>query len=171
MINLHETAKSCIRIADAHGFDTCTWENLPTKLMFVVSEIEEACEAMESMDGHTNYEVGEELADIGIRTMVMIETLWPDWSTGRIEQRKLQNKTAFMSPQRMLWPMLRYAVGALSSWRIEERKDAQQSLELLLLELWRVGDRMRIDLDGFVQLKMDKNEKRPMLNGKKRSEG
>lgn len=171
MMNLHETAQRCSQIAKEHGFDECTWENFPNKLMFVVSEIKEAVEAMESMEGHTNYEVGEELADVAIRTLQLVESLWPGWSAERVTKRTVQSKTAFLMPQVMVWPMLRYAVEALESWRNEQRADAQQCLELLLLELWRVADRLNIDLYGFVQLKMDKNEKRPMLHGKKRSDG
>lgn len=171
MMNLHETARSCAKIAREHGFDECTWENFPVKLMLVVSEIKEAVEAMEGMQGHTNFEVGEELADVAIRTLQIVEILWPGWSAERITKRTVQQRTAFSIPQLMVWPMMKYAVEALESWRNEQRGDAQQCLELLLLELWRVSDRMHIDLEGFVQLKMDKNEKRPHLNGKKRTDG
>lgn len=170
MTDLHETAALCMKIADDHGFDVCTWENLPTKLMFVVSEIDETFEAMACFDGDVT--VGEEMADIAIRTMVILETLWTGWSIGRITMRQgPRTRNTFEVAEVLLWPMLTYTRKALHHWRNEERSDTQQCLELLLLELWRLSDRLRIDLDGCIQLKMDKNEQRPMRNGKKRSEG
>jgi hypothetical protein len=168
MRDLHETASLCARIAEAHGFDACTWENFPTKIVFVVSEIDETREAMAVFGGDT---IREEMTDIAIRTMVVLETLWPGWSTGRITQRAIRTQSVFTDAESLLWPMISYAVKALHHWRNEERTDAGQCLELLLLELWRLADRLRIDLDSSIQIKMDKNELRPMRNGKKRSEG
>jgi hypothetical protein len=169
MTDLHETASLCAKIADDHGFDVCTWENFPTKIMFVVSEIHETRDEM--YRPYREHKVDEEMADIAIRTMVILETLWPGWSTGRITQRRLDTKSVFEKAESLLWPMISYAVKALHHWRNEERTDAGQCLELLLLELWRIADRLKIDLDGSIQLKMDVNEQRPMRNGKKRSEG
>lgn len=167
---LHDIAKRCAATAAAKGFDACTWENLPTKLMFVVTEIDEACEAME--EDAQESKVGEELADIAIRTLVVLETLWPDdWSEGRIVGRYRQTRRRHESPWVMLWPLLRYARIAIHHWRMDEHEYTRQSLELLLLELWRLADRIRIDLDGCIQLKADANELRPARNGKKRSEG
>lgn len=166
---MHDIAQKCREIAESKGFDVCTWENLATKLMFVVSEIDETCEAM--WESPHSDKFGEELADIAIRTMTVLETLWPDWSTGRIEQRHSQLGHPFQRPEVLLWPMLRYARKGLEHWRNDERRDTQQCFELLLLELWRVADTLSINLDNYIQRKIMKNAGRPMRNGKVRSEG
>ena len=177
-MNLHAVAEECRGIALQKGFDDCTWENLPTKLVFVVSEMDEACEAGYEapmvLQGALQLEAnrfGEELADVAIRTLVLLETLWPDWSEGRITARRPTALSKYDKLEVMLWPLLRYGVKALHCWRMELRKDTQQCLELLLLELWRLADRLDVDLYAEIMSKMVKNRSRPLLNGKKRSEG
>lgn len=169
---MHDVAKRCAEIAESKGFDRCTWENLLTKLMLVITEIDETCEAMQQTDTRAfSDDYGEEMADIAIRMMVMIETLWPDWCVARIQNRRLVRPNPFQIPEVMLWPMIRWARKATEYWRKEQRTDTQQCLELFLLELWRLSDRLNIDLDVHIQVKMTKNSERPILNGKKRTEG
>lgn len=170
---MHDIAQKCREIAESKGFDVCTWENLATKLMFVVSEIDETCEAMCELSRLDNFDkFTEELADIAIRTMTILETLWPDWSTGRIEQRHPHYfGRSFQRPEVLLWPLIRYARKGLEHWRNDERRDTQQCLELMLLELWRLADTLTVNLDHHIQRKIMKNTGRPMRNGKVRSEG
>ena len=166
-MNLHTLATWANEIATAHGFDVPTWENLPIKLMFVVTEIDELHE--EIMNIH-NGSVSEELADVAIRTLAVLGALWPEqWSQERTTERSI--RTHFHDrPEVLLWPMLHQLRVAIGHWRQDEKRDTMICLELVILEIWRVSDRLGIDLFLAIDDKMRINAGREQLHGKKRSE-
>ena len=168
---LHNYAARANKIATEHGFSTPTWENLPVKLMFVITEIDELQVAMSC--SNVQPETLAELADIAIRTLAVLGALWPDgWADSRITGRGQPTvDSLYERPEVLLWPMVHQARKAIGYWRNDNQRDVMICLELLLLELWRLADRMRINLYAAIESKMSINEGRPYLHGKKRAEG
>ena len=73
-MDLNEYVKNCHKIALEHGF----WEkstSIPTKLMLIVTELGEACEA-DRHDDKENFK--EELADVFIRLADLVGWLGID---------------------------------------------------------------------------------------------
>jgi NTP pyrophosphatase (non-canonical NTP hydrolase) len=88
MSAIREWCREVQAVSVAHGFES-TIDNLPQRLMLVVSECAEALEAWRSRDdGH----IGEELADIVIRTFEIAESLGFDLE-GEMIRKNEKNKT------------------------------------------------------------------------------
>jgi hypothetical protein len=168
---IKQLAQECVEIAEAKGFDRCTWDNFATKVAFIYTEIDEAIEKLGWKSFEVQSTVGEEFADIALRTLAILQTLWPEWSSSRIENRKLALPRRFEQPAQIFVPVTRYLRMALEAWRRDDQKDAQISLELALLELWKITDAWStLDLIWYVEAKMKTNRERPPLHGKKRTE-
>ena len=82
MEQIDHFAQKAALVATEHGFETATLENMPTKLMLIVSEAAEALECLRDgtaletsakVPGVSNIE--EELADIVIRTLMTMYDL------------------------------------------------------------------------------------------------
>jgi NTP pyrophosphatase (non-canonical NTP hydrolase) len=168
---IKQLAQECVEIAESKGFDRCTWDNFATKVAFIYTEVDEAIEKLGWKSVEVQGTVGEEFADIAIRTLAILQTLWPEWSSSRIENRGPVKRRRFEQPAQLFVPVTRYLRMALEAWRRDDQKDAQISLELSLLELWKLADEWSmLELSFYVQAKMKQNRERPPLHGKKRTE-
>lgn len=169
-MNLHNAAQICSALAVEKGFVQPSWDNFATKVMLVVTEIDEAAAWLRE-DVYSPVKFREELADVVIRTLDILETLWPDWPTGRISTRHTRPQTTLERPEVLLWPLIGRCCRAIEVWRLDNQLDAQQHLEFLLLTTYRLADRLGIDLDEEILKKIALNRTRPHLHGKARSDG
>lgn len=71
---MNKLAESIRAYRESKGFET-SWENMPTKLMLVVTEVSEAMEAWRKKD-HKNF--NEEIADTIIRCLDITASLGID---------------------------------------------------------------------------------------------
>ncbi len=181
MPDLHVLAKDLAASAAKRGFQSTTWENLPGKLMFMVSEMFEAldealvvefamCSVGQNPDRVASY--GEELADTAIRILASLGDLYPDmWSTSRITNRTVVGPPLFRSAYKTLFPIGKSLCVALEHWRDDERQDVMIALELALLNTYRAADWHGIDLDKEIALKQARNVLRPPRHGRKQNLG
>lgn len=179
---LSALAERVLATSVAKGFSAPTWgddfatpmrgapSNYLAKLMLVVTEIDEAV--------HTEHELAAECADIAIRILGILQACHATEATGgppcygRIEGRSRPAPSGpWASRAETFWRVLQYVVRAAECWRTDDRRDACMSLELALLETFRITDRCGIDLMAAIVEKDAKNRERPMLHGKKRTVG
>ena len=172
MGQLHTTAEHVDGIAKDNGFDPPTWENLPVKLMLVVTEMDEARDAVH---GVGNDPLDEELADIAIRLLSILHSIWGNEWMDRVEGRKSRtargHTTPYQTMETLMWPIMGHVCKAVEAWRHDNRRDTQQRVELALLETFRLADVLYIQLFEEIVNKSGKNEKRPHLHGKVQTEG
>ena len=134
---LLEIAQVCDDIAEKNGFEKPTWENLISKLAFVITEIDEARDGAYG----TGDPLEEELADIGIRLLSAMFSVWGPLMSDRISNRKPGNESPkYESIENLLWPIVGRVSKAMEAWRFDEKVDTLTHLELALLELWRLED-------------------------------
>lgn len=185
-MSLHDIAADAHRIAKERGFETPSWGNFYTKMAMVGTEILEAIEAMDSPE-RSPTTIGYELADICLRTLDILHCLTAPgatpgvegWSEGRVVGRRVPGVPGgrvaaympapgpFVTPETLFKPVWKHWRGAIEHTRRDERRDAILCLELLLLEVFRVADALRLPLLAHLELKNKANEQRPHLNGKK----
>lgn len=152
--SLAETAR---RNAERKGFDVRTWENLPGSLLFVVGELDEITRST------TGY--ASELADTAIRTLTIMQTVFPDW---RLRQRVGEEP---WSPHLAtllecdLWPVVRWVSIAGQAWRHQDRDKVCRCLENVIAECFRLAGVFRVDLVVEIERKLAVNEARPHLHG------
>jgi NTP pyrophosphatase (non-canonical NTP hydrolase) len=165
-VNLHEMAALTADIAEGNGFAAPTWDTLPMKLMLAITELREA------RDSEDRAALAEELADFALRTLAVLNRIWgDDWASSRIEGRQRTTGSFFYPIEVLLFPMISHLCFAVEDWRKERRVDAKIRIELALLELWRLADRLGIDLETELMKKCEKNRGRGHLHGKVRAEG
>lgn len=170
-VTAKDAASECGRIAEANGFQRPDWStNFAHKTAYILTELVEGVDFLHGGDGDP---FEEELADAAIRIMDLLEGLWGgDWCS-RVEYRRPREGQAhpFAPPEVLVWPIVHQVGLALEAYRHESKKNAQQHLELALLETFRVADRIDCDLMEEIRLKCHKNKQRAYLHGKARSEG
>jgi len=167
--------------AAAKGWDQPTWENLPGKLMLVVTEVDEAVESAEApanqdYDRHfqrTYRWDPSELADIIIRTIDILNTLWPEaWDTALLSHHELQRPFAYTQPPTGIgWSFVRTLSGAMEYWRHSDREMVRKRLQDVVMLARYVALAQGTDLDAALVAKADINDKRPPLHGKKMTLG
>jgi hypothetical protein len=170
-VNLYVLAKQTSDVAAANGFDVPTFDNLPTKVAFAMTELFEAADAKDDRTAFT-----EELADAVMRILGILYPVWgDDWTASRVEQRRRPPPGAFCAAfdpvEVLLFAPFRHLCRAVEDWRYNLRGDVKIDLELALLELWRLADSLGLDLDWSIEQKLEKNKGRGHLHGKVRSEG
>jgi hypothetical protein len=163
-----EAADRVVEVNDANGFDRPTMENLPTKLMFVVTELEEAARSVEP--GPDDDPLNEELADIAVRLLHILQSMWPnDW---HLRVRDHPPRThPFEQIEVLLWPILTQCCKATESWRKKHEVDTQIYIEYALAKTLKVSKSLGYDLLEEVKVKVEKNAQRGHLHGKARPEG
>lgn len=162
----HALAARAADGATAKGFDLPTWDNVPAKLAFVVTEIVEATEA------ETPEALIEELADIAIRLLGMIHVLTDgDWCERMSTVRQPSGVVVFQPLQLHLWPILVRIRDALERWRKGDKRDCLICIELAILETERCAARLQIGLLSPIVRKLEKNEAREWRHGKAESVG
>jgi len=171
MTDLREIAQRSGRTAIDRGFEPPSWTNYPVKMMGVVTEIEEAIAALEA---ESLTDAGEELADIVLRATDMLETVWgADWSASRIEDREPMTRLLMCEPRMAFAPHMKMVWKSIQYWRqtLDPRDpargvDTRIALELIVLETFRLADRLGVDLMLVMSAKLDYNAQRPKLHGK-----
>jgi NTP pyrophosphatase (non-canonical NTP hydrolase) len=167
-----EAADRVVEVNDANGFDRPTMENLPIKLMLVVTELEEARQAT---TGETTDPLNEELADVAVRLLHILQSMWPnDWHL-RVQDWHYRNTIPRTNPfgqiEVLLWPILAQCCDAVESWRKKYEPDMQINVEYALAETLKLSRRLGYDLLEEIKTKVEKNAKRGHLHGKARPEG
>lgn len=170
-LDIYTFAREVLDLSIYKGFDRPTWENVPSKLMFVVSEIDEAeCVKWRG-------ELAEELADIALRTLAILSALWDnEWSyrvqplVGSPESLRDQ---AFMlgNAPTLLWPLIRRTTSTLTAWRDGRRDDVRINLEFLLRDVWNFASSFGFKFEDDLRQKHERNKLRPHLHDKKESAG
>ncbi len=171
---VHELAKRCRDITEANGFQVPDWEtNFVHKTAYALTELDEAVDYVAAVTGSGDDPLEEELADTAIRILDLLGGIWGDKWCSRVEKRRPHStRTSPYQPiQVLVWPIVGHLCKCLEAYRHENQREAQQRLELALLETFRVADLVGCNLTEEIVKKCVKNEGRPKLHGKSRNEG
>lgn len=164
MIDVKKLAQENLDVVLANGFEPPTWENLPIKVMLVVTEVNEAISACKGLDGDP---LEEELADIWIRVSGILAALWGESWNIRITKKV----TTYRPIEVQLWPIVSYCCQAVEAWRHDNKTDVQISLELALAETQSLAEALGFGLIAEVAKKLEKNRGRERFHGKAKSNG
>lgn len=161
-----ELASDNLKVILNNGFDAPTWENMLNKLMLVITEIDEAIDAL---TGGGEDPLDEELADIWIRLSGILAALWPeDWA---VRYENLQPGHRYHSVEELLWPIATMCCKAAEAWRKDKRDDTRMWLEYAIKETVQAALTFEVDLWAAVEAKLIKNRNRPKFHGKAKSSG
>lgn len=146
------------------GWNPASLEKLPTRLMCVISELDEFEEALEAGDReHASEELGD-VASYLILTLYDLGGFWPWRSFVRGVPRMVQ-------VGELTRPVRRYVVRSMQAWRRltdeKREKDARIALELALLEVARIAYAFDIDLNNAILCKIGVLWSRAQTNGGK----
>ncbi len=167
-LGLWELTVACREIAASKGFDKTTWDNYPTKVMLVVTELDEVVTAQHSM-----CDMEEELADVGIRICTMLGDFECN-PENYVGMREVGNFVVasrnFESLHSTLWPILHMLTASIEAWRKGQTDTALHQLKHALKRTFEVAEQIGFDLMRAMHDKARKNAKRERLHGKLRSE-
>lgn len=172
MSDVRLVARRAGRIAIDRGFEPPSWANYPTKMMGVVTEIEEAIEALHN---GAPADAAEEMADIVLRALDMLESIWgEEWSAARIDDRDTARTRILLAgePRMLFAPHMSMIRKSIEAWRrtVDPASlygsDARIALELTVVETFRLADRLGVDLLDALDRKCERNASRATLNGK-----
>lgn len=166
-MDLHDLAVRIKAVNAANGFDPSTWDNLPSKLMFVVTELDEARSAVLGIGQDP---LGEEVADTAIRLLDIIGSVFGDDWAERVPDRH-PHTHCFEAIERILWRPLQYCCLAVEAWRRDQKLDVQISLELAIRAVVVISHQIGIDLEDEIERKLKRNSERGKLHGMVRSDG
>ena len=152
-------------VNDANGWDRPTLETLPMKLMIVVTELDEA--VMGSI-GLGKDPLNEELADVAIRLLHILESVWPDSWTLR---NSVLNMNLYQNIEVSLWPIVHWLCSATEYWRSDKSLDTRISLETALSATRRIARTLGFDLVADIKQKTERNAERGHLHGRAKSAG
>lgn len=161
-------AHECLQTALDKGFDPPTWENLPIKVMLVVTEVEEAINFVQEGG---NDPLGEELADIWIRVSGILSQLWGEHGWSARYHRVMDANHLYHPIEVHMWPIVKWCCRAVEAWRHDKKNDVQACLELALKETWQIAATLGIDIEVEIYAKLEKNRQRAHLHGKAKSSG
>lgn len=182
------TLATTVRSINAeNGWEAPTWEKLPTKLMLIVTE---ADEAMQGHKGVGKDPVEEEIADIWIRTADVIVSLKQDTTTSFAQSweprvdlvalvKTIRTTSADLAPPKgtqdafevTMWPFISLMTKAMESWRDDQKRAVDIFLEDTLYECHTIALERGHDLIPSVARKLLKNRKRARLHGRARADG
>lgn len=167
---LHELAEKIRETNSSNCFDRPTWNTIPAKIMFAVTELNEG---MDAIVGVGEDPLTEELADTAIRILDILHSVWgKDWADRTVDVLDLKHEGGVFEPGEVaLWKPLRLLCRGVEAWRYERRSDVRIALELALRELFAFGIRLGVDLQVIIEWKNDKNASRGIRHGKVRAEG
>lgn len=159
-----------VEVNTANGFDVPTWEKLPTKLLLVITELDEAVSATDDARHGDEHNFGEELADAAIRLLHILASVWPgEWHIRNLTIGVV--RSVFQEPAAALWPAVSTICQATECWRKEKRADAALWCEYALSTVIGIADAYGVDLQTEVATKLVKNAQRGYLHGKVRTDG
>jgi hypothetical protein len=164
-----ELAKESRIVIDANGFSKPTLKNILEKLMLTITEVKECKDNL--IDGSGD-PYTEELADIALRIMDILESIWPDdWY---LDECSIINELfpVYRCPESYMFPIIDdlSAVAELCRYNDEEKIKMSliETLETVINTSYAIpGD--TIDLIKEIQSKIAKNRKRGYLHGKNKS--
>lgn len=163
-----EAARRINEVNDANGWDRPTMESLPIKIMLVVTELDEAVHAVQNPHADP---LNEELADVVVRLLHILESLWPgDWAL-RERNSYYGRELVFQSIQTTLWDVLTPLCSAVEHWRSDKAVDVRISLEYAFEKTRAIARRLGFDLLQDVQEKTERNAERGLRHGRARSAG
>lgn len=182
------TLATTVRSINAeNGWETPTWEKLPTKLMLIVTETDEA---VQGHKGVGKDPVEEEIADVWIRTADVIVSLKQDTTASfaqswepRVDLVALVNTirttSAELTPPKgaqdafevTMWPFISLMTKTMESWRDDQKRAANIFLEDTLYECHTTALERGHDLIPSIAKKLLKNRKRARLHGRARADG
>lgn len=145
------------QIALDRGWDAPTWDNFLAKLMLVVTEVQEAEDAIYTKDAFLM-----ELADVVIRTLDVLHTL----------DKGVRVRLAVpIDDSRLLGGTRRRLCRAAEFYRKGADDEALGDLWDVITEIDKWATETDHDLWSVVDKKIEINRSRPKLHGKKRSIG
>lgn len=155
-----ETARRTRAINEANGFDRPTKENLLSKLMLLITEVDEAAHA------HSPQNWIEELADIAIRDMDILEAIWPgNWNVRDFLSMAFADD---MTRRDRLWCVIHNACQAAEYARKADWDGVVVCLEYVLRDVRYVASTGQdgASLISAIDDKLKKNAQRGHLHGK-----
>ena len=164
-------------MADGNGFQAPNWEtNFVHKVAYAITELDEAVDYVSAVTGPGDAPFEEELADVAIRLLDLLGGIWGESWVSRVESRRHHGRwpirTAKFQPvQVLVWPIMGHLCKAMEAYRHDNKRDAQQRIELALLECFRLSDIIECNLTREILVKIETNRGRERLHGKVRSEG
>jgi NTP pyrophosphatase (non-canonical NTP hydrolase) len=170
----NEIAEEICRVNDANGWDRPTFDTLLNKLMLTVTELNEAADAVGNIykEGtRINKDpLNEELADVAVRLLHMLESVWSGKWTKREAFRDV-NLNIYQPIQCLLWSVLKQCCNAAEYWRDNNFTDVMICLEFALRETDWLARSCGYDLFAEVVEKTKKNANRGKFHGRARSDG
>lgn len=152
-------------VNDTNGWDRPTFADLPIKLMLIMTEINEMSQEVTACD---NKAAQVELADVAIRTLHTLESLWPGkW----VLRRGFRIPHAHKRIEELLWCMITPLCQATEAWRDNNEIDAMIALEYVLSNCRRLSEVLGFDLYATAERKVELNATRGYLHGRKNSGG
>lgn len=157
-------AAHCNEYGIAKGFSPSTFDDLPTRLMAIDAEIRELRKAIEADDVSAMEAESADVASYALSTLHQLG--YADWAH---RERMHADAHPRRSPSEIVEPLREYVAMAWEYWRLDNRKEAMQSIEILVHQL--VDIRKRVlglpnALADDVHRKLAKNASRPPCHGK-----
>lgn len=158
--------RALLEVRDGMGWNPATLEKLPTRLMCVISELDEFEEAIAGDDReHALEELGD-VASYLILTLYDLGGYWP-WRAVATSAPL----TMMVQVGELTRPVRRYVVRSMQAWRRladpNREKDARIALELALLEVARIAWAFDFNLHEAIYAKLAVLRERPRTNGGK----
>ena len=172
---IRDSGRANLEVVTANGFETPTWDNFPSKLLLVFTEVTEAEAAVrfaepDQAEARTDIDtLEEELADIAIRITGLLFGLAGEKWSNRGSRGFYAHP--YQPIEALLRPIRDSLTDAAEAWRRDGRPDAIIALEIALAKTAGLASALGIDLPAEMEKKRIKNAGRPKLHGKARPEG
>jgi hypothetical protein len=161
--------RAVIHVRNALGWNPTTIENLPTRLMCVVSELDEFEDALAVPESGRCYDRGhasEELADVAMYLICALDDLWRDrWGARALHPFPSPHQ----APGQLTKPVRHEVVRAMQSWRLVESPwrlaDTCICLELALRNVMRIAVSLGFGLEAAIYAKVRVLERRLLDRG------
>lgn len=166
---IHELADKIRKVNADNGFDAPTWDNLPIKVMLIVTEIDEGHQAIYKSTADT---IQIELADMAIRVLDLLHGVWGvKWTTRKWPEDGFPTYGPLKPYEQVIWPTISFCCAAVEAWRKNDKKDTEIALTFALREIFVAAASMQINLFPEIEAKVAKNATRGHLHGKARADG
>lgn len=166
---LRLVAKWIDEVNEGNGFAPPTWDSLPAKVVFVVTELDEA---MQAIDGSGDDPIEVELADTVIRLLSILNSVFGnEWNDRTKTVLKIAPHNVYEPGEVLLWKVVRPLCQAIEFWAKDNRRDALTSIELGLKETWSLAVRLGFNPGADIFAKVRKNMTRSKWHGKAKSAG
>jgi hypothetical protein len=154
------------------AFAPTTLDNLPGKLFFAITELDELVDAIDSRM-HPEDHIPVEVADTGIWLLSALADLYGTAWASRVDTRKpVHGVGPYDRPEMIVWPIIRQLRQAGRAWSKDEpTNELQVCLELAVLAVFRVADRFGVNLEEAILAKLEVNRSRGARHGRRRSLG